>query len=208
MSRIFLTIFPATVYNKENLFMLLANCIVKTVTYNNTTYNVTSVEEFHGDDSLYNDKAIKDMNTILLKTIWYDNDRFPDLYACMKSNPDHDIIVYVNDLKKENLMSVIDKLDKNNTYFVHYDTFIYCLATVYDSDESLQDIKKSLTTIFSNFDKRQVNFVDFENSKKDSNILRGNISSDLILQELNPSEEVLKKAQDLYEWFTDQHFLE
>ena len=44
--------------------------------------------------------------------------------------------------------------------------------------------------------------------KKDSNILRGNISSDLILQELNPSEEVLKKAQDLYEWFTDQHFLE
>ena len=30
MSRIFLTIFPATVYNKENLFMLLANCIVKT----------------------------------------------------------------------------------------------------------------------------------------------------------------------------------
>lgn len=208
MSRIFLTIFPATVNNKENLSMLLANCIIKTITYNNTTYNVTSVDEFRGDDSLYNDKAIEVMNTTLLKTIWYDNDRFSDLYACMKSYPDYDIIVYVNDLNRENLMSVIGKLDKNNTYFVHYDTFIYCLATVYDSDESLQDIKKSLTTIFSNFDKRQVNFVDFGSSKKDSNILRGNISSDLILRELNPSEEVLKKAQDLYEWFIDQHFLE
>lgn len=208
MNRIFLTTFPSAVNGKENLYMLLANCIVKTVTYNNTTYNVTSVEEFRGDDSLYNDNAIKAMNTTLLKTIWYDNDKFSDPYTCMKSNPDCDIIVYVNDLKKENLMSVIGRLDKNNTYFVHYDTFIYCLATVYDSNESLHDIKKSLTTMFSNFDKRQVNFVDFGSSKKDSNILRGNISSDLILQELNPSEEVLKKAQDLYEWFTDQHFLE
>lgn len=208
MNRIFLTTFPSAVNGKENLYTLLANCIIKTITYNNTTYNVTSVEEFRGDDSLYNDKAIKDMNTILLKTTWYDNDRFSDLYTCMKSNLDYDIIVYVNDLNKENLMSVIGKLDKNNTYFVHYDTFIYCLATVYDSDESLHDIKKSLNTMFSNFDKKQVNFVDFGSSKKDSNILRGNISSGLILQELNPSEEVLKKAQDLYEWFTDQHFLE
>lgn len=208
MNRIFLTTFPATVNGKENLYMLLANCIIKTITYNNTTYNVTSVDEFRGDDCLYNDKAIEVMNTALLKTIWYDNDRFSGLYACMKSYPDYDIIVYVNDLNRENLMSVIGKLDKNNTYFVHYDTFIYCLATVYDSDGSPQDIKKSLTTIFGNFDKRQVNFVDFGSSKKDSNILRGNISSDLILRELNPSEEVLKKAQDLYEWFIDQHFLE